>query len=463
MQHDKPLVFWSKKCNGAQTLYPANRLELLSIVLLLREFRSLLLGQELHLFTDHLNLTYSTFHDVHMMRWRLEVEELGPVFHYVPGQNSVVADALSRLPMNEDSPSEQDERESDGTMQTCSAMDTDDDNLFNFDMHTVAQEQENDSNLEKDCKCELGGVQLWVDRHSKKVLVPESLSNKLLTTYHEWLIHPGASTMKATINQVKAKNPTARYSKLPVKKAIAWPWYGIAVNSIGPYGKQKFRALTIIDTSTRLIEVLPALDGTSSEADFLLDRHWLNRYPRPVKCIYDGGGEFKKEFLELLDSYGIKHVPTTVRNPQANAVIERVHRVIGDKMRRLLHSVRHSMTNASPAQQAFGRNMFFDMKHDTDWVEEHRRKADQIKRNDEREKSKIVNWDYTPGDKVLPRRDAGVQGKTLPLFDGPYEVLAVQDTGTLTLDKGRYIEKVNLRRVCPCKKQRRGDCNEAQH
>ncbi|KAF4034739.1 hypothetical protein GN244_ATG13278 [Phytophthora infestans] len=121
------------------------------------------------------------------------------------------------------------------------------------------------------------------------------------------------------------------------------------------------------------------------------------------------------------------------------------------------------MTNASPAQQAFGRNMFFDMKHDTDWVEEHRRKADQIKRNDEREKSKIVNWDYTPGDKVLPRRDAGVQGKTLPLFDGPYEVLAVQDTGTLTLDKGRYIEKVNLRRVCPCKKQRRGDCNEAQH
>ncbi|KAF4034738.1 hypothetical protein GN244_ATG13277 [Phytophthora infestans] len=81
-------------------------------------------------------------------------------------------------------------------------MDTDDDNLFNFDMHTVAQEQENDSNLEKDCKCELGGVQLWVDRHSKKVLVPESLSNKLLTTYHEWLIHPGASTMKATINQV---------------------------------------------------------------------------------------------------------------------------------------------------------------------------------------------------------------------------------------------------------------------
>ncbi|KAF4127727.1 Integrase core domain [Phytophthora infestans] len=392
MQHDKPLVFWSKKCNGAQTLYPANRLELLSIVLLLREFRSLLLGQELHLFTDHLNLTYATFHDVHMMRWRLEVMEFGPAFHYVPGQNNVVADALSRLPMNDDPPTELEERDSDGTMQTCAAMDTDDDNLFSFDMHTVAQEQENDSNLENDCKCELGGVQLWVDRHSKKVLVPESLRNKLLTTYHEWLIHPGASTMKATINQVftwakldrdvtkfveaclpcsKAKHPTVRYGKLPVKKAIAWP---------------------------------------CSEAAFLLDRHWLNRYPRPVKCIYDGGSEFKKEFLELLDSYGIEHAPKTVRNPQANAVIERVHRVIGDKMRTktlktadeweqflnnttfALRAAYHSMTNTSPAQQAFGRNMFFDMKHETDWVEEHRRKADQIKRNNERENSKRVNW-----------------------------------------------------------------------
>ncbi|POM57987.1 Gag-pol fusion protein [Phytophthora palmivora] len=67
-QTQQPIVFWSKKCNQAQTMYPANRLQLQTIVLLLQEFRSLLLGQELHLFTDHLNLTYSTFHDIHMMR-----------------------------------------------------------------------------------------------------------------------------------------------------------------------------------------------------------------------------------------------------------------------------------------------------------------------------------------------------------------------------------------------------------
>ncbi|KAF4134709.1 hypothetical protein GN958_ATG15965 [Phytophthora infestans] len=64
-----------------------------------------------------------------------------------------------------------------------------------------------------------------------------------------------------------------------------------------------------------------------------------------------------------------------------------------------LRAAYHSMTNTSPAQQAFGRNMFFDIKHETDWVEERRRKADQIKINNERENSKRVSWDYTPGDK----------------------------------------------------------------
>jgi len=34
-------------------------------------------------------------------------------------------------------------------------------------------------------------------------------------------------------------------------------------------------------------------------------------------------------FEHRCDSYGIKRKPTTVRNPQANAILERVHQVIG--------------------------------------------------------------------------------------------------------------------------------------
>ena len=35
----------------------------------------------------------------------------------------------------------------------------------------------------------------------------------------------------------------------------------------------------------------------------------------------------------LCDSYGIKHKPTSVKNPQANAILERVHQVIMTMLR----------------------------------------------------------------------------------------------------------------------------------
>ncbi len=37
-------------------------------------------------------------------------------------------------------------------------------------------------------------------------------------------------------------------------------------------------------------------------------------------------------FEYLFESYGIKHKPTMVKNPQANAVLEHVHQVLGQML-----------------------------------------------------------------------------------------------------------------------------------
>jgi hypothetical protein len=42
--------------------------------------------------------------------------------------------------------------------------------------------------------------------------------------------------------------------------------------------------------------------------------------------------EFKLHFKTLCDSYGIKRKPTTIKNPQANAICERIHQVLGTMM-----------------------------------------------------------------------------------------------------------------------------------
>ena len=97
-QEGKPIAFYSRKLNPAHTRYTTTERELLSIVETLKEFRNILLGQQIIVHTDHANLTYKIFNSDRVMRWRLFIEEYSPDLRYIKGENNVVADALSRLP-----------------------------------------------------------------------------------------------------------------------------------------------------------------------------------------------------------------------------------------------------------------------------------------------------------------------------------------------------------------------------
>ena len=43
--------------------------------------------------------------------------------------------------------------------------------------------------------------------------------------------------------------------------------------------------------------------------------------------MFDYGYEFKREFTPLLKDFDIKPVLTTIKNPQANALVERIQQV----------------------------------------------------------------------------------------------------------------------------------------
>ena len=97
MQEGKPIAFYSRKLTDTQRKYTTTERELLSIVETLREYRNILLGYEVIVYTDHLNLTYENFTSNRVHRWRLLIEEFGPDIRYIKGAANVVADALSRL------------------------------------------------------------------------------------------------------------------------------------------------------------------------------------------------------------------------------------------------------------------------------------------------------------------------------------------------------------------------------
>ena len=124
-----------------------------------------------------------------------------------------------------------------------------------------------------------------------------------------------------------------------------------------------FTCLTMIDPATgwfKIIELpLPSvtvkregkeiteviIDKTSASVAKLFNKQWLSCYPRAKNIIYDNGSEFKLNFKALCKSYGLKRKPTTVKNPQANTILERIHGVFMD-MLRTTNIYMADMTNA---------------------------------------------------------------------------------------------------------------------
>jgi hypothetical protein len=98
--------------------------------------------------------------------------------------------------------------------------------------------------------------------------------------------------------------------------------------TVPPVGKGK---KVTFDKNTKVAE--PYFDKSSAQISNLVYKTWFSRYPRCRYIIYDNGREFKLRFRSLCDTYGIKHKPTSVKNPQANAILERIHAVLGNMLR----------------------------------------------------------------------------------------------------------------------------------
>ena len=98
-QSNRPLAFFSRKLSETQQKYSVTEIELLAIVETLKEFKGMLWGQQLIVYTDHQNLMRDALGltSDRVYRWRLILEEYGPEIVYIKGIDNTVADAISRL------------------------------------------------------------------------------------------------------------------------------------------------------------------------------------------------------------------------------------------------------------------------------------------------------------------------------------------------------------------------------
>ena len=99
-QQVKTINIYSIKLTDAQHWYTVTDKELPIIVETLKEFRTILLGQKLIIYTDHKNLTCENFNTNRVLRWRIIIEDRVPYIEYVKGEKNIVSDALSILPLD---------------------------------------------------------------------------------------------------------------------------------------------------------------------------------------------------------------------------------------------------------------------------------------------------------------------------------------------------------------------------
>ncbi len=98
-QSNMPLAFFSRKLSVQQQKYSVTKIELLAIVETLKEFKGMLWGQLIKVYTDHKDLTRDALGltSDRVYQWRLILEEYGPEIVYIKGIYNTIADAISRL------------------------------------------------------------------------------------------------------------------------------------------------------------------------------------------------------------------------------------------------------------------------------------------------------------------------------------------------------------------------------
>ena len=498
IQDDCPVYFFSRKLSGAQCNYTVSEKECLAIVWALDHLRHVLVGSEITVFTDHSNLSFlNTSSLQRIQRWKLLIDEFDVTIRYIPGDTNSLADLLSR----QAAALEADQSFPLSPVVIHSAQQAD-----LFCQTTLSQLSSHPTSMVANHLklLTVEGSSLLVHEALHAAYIPPPLRQSLLAWCHECFQHPGASKLISTIRPLvwwpsiradvtrltRACVPCAQYkgnskpyAKLQPPASSHSPFSTVHVDMVGPRlfdtarleefdvssDDIEFRyALTMIDASTRWVELVPLTSTTGAAVAKAFDDNWLCRYPRPTVVVTDQGTNFLgQEFSELLSSYGITHHKTSGYNPQSNGLIERVHGTLNDRIRLFrdprwyinlpaiawsLRSTFHRSLGASPGDLVFGRNMIYShvtIDRPTSIATAARIRATQQTSDLTKTNSSRVAHSYAPGNHIFLKTIN--PSKTQPRFSGPFEILEVSPANnTLSYrDASGHSVRVNFRRVKP--------------
>jgi hypothetical protein len=374
MQNGRPIAFESRKLIPAELRYSATELEMLAVVYCIEKWRCYVEGREVQLYTDH---KPNTFFDTTNMqsrrasKWLEKLQQYSLQWHYKPGPQNVVADALSRHPVV-DRPVV-----ALAVLRSASAHTklADSNSFVSAIKHAYAADpffatRANTADLVRQNDLwYLGGLLVIPDDEQVKLTVmtechdtPYAGHVGRAKTLHNvrknfWWpgMHRDVRRFVATCDSCQLVKPSNR---LPVGLLQPLPvpgdtWDSVSMDLIVslPQTAAGFTAIAVfVDRLSKMVRLAPCRDDTTAEqfAGLFVD-HVFRSHGLPTQIVSDRDPRFTSKFWRaLMDRLSISPAMSSAFHPQTDGNTERVNRVLEDMLRHYVDPAQSNWADLLP-------------------------------------------------------------------------------------------------------------------
>ncbi|GJU04711.1 reverse transcriptase domain-containing protein [Tanacetum coccineum] len=334
---------------------------------------------------------------------------------------------------------------------------------------------------------------------------PRSVVAKAIQTGYYWpTMHMDARKLVRECNDCQVHRPVPRNPQQNLTPITSpWPFYKWGIDIAGPFpegpGKVKF-LIVAIDYFTKWIEAKAVATITGNQVKKFVWDNIVCRFGLPGEIISDNGKQFRDNpFKDWCEKLCIRQCFASVKHPQANGLVERANRSLGEgikarleeRSKNWLEELPHvlwahrtmikSSNGETPFSLTYGteavipaeigmptlRTTEVDQANNNealginlDLIEERREQAaiQEAKSKKKMEKyynSRVRGTSFKPGEMVYRSNEASHAqdgGKLGPKWEGPYEVKESLGKGAYKLKDRKGNDVPRTWNICNLKK-----------
>ncbi|GFX02623.1 transposon Tf2-9 polyprotein [Trichonephila clavipes] len=337
----QPLAFFSRKLTSSEKSYSAYDRELLAIYSAIRHFRYMLEARDFTVFTDHKPLTYafrqkSDKCSPRQIRQLDFISQFTTNIVHIPGSDNIAADVLSRVsaitfPSQIDYDCIAETQQTDQELHTLIASGT------SLELKKVTF-----PNSSTEIMCDLS-------TGTARPYIPKQHRQDVFSAMHN-LSHPG---IRRSVHLMKQrfvwpsissdvakwarhclacqKSKIHRHTRSPLSsfQEPSQRFDHVHLDLIGPLPPSNgyTYCLTMIDRFSKWPEAQPLKDITAETVAEAFFSSWVSRFGPPEILTTDRGRQFESSLFKALSKLlGVQKCRTTGYHPQANGMIEELHR-----------------------------------------------------------------------------------------------------------------------------------------